>query len=247
MAGRDAVATFLAMALAAMLLTLLRTLSVHLTESNTGSFTGNLRRNFFINGFILLPGVPGAMWAWRHPDTVEMLVMCATSLLAIVSVHMISIILNRSAHERTEELETVLRLRELSGSLFSATTEMDALRILSRSLSAAWQCPSAVQWKALKYSEGEPWNTERGISLTHPEGLTVWVDSFNSTVPEYLESFVNRTVPVLAGLEAEKRMKRASWRSVETMISSLRRTGATSPDSAEGPPPQLRNSAGFWV
>ena len=217
----DAVGTYVFLTLTAMAVTLLRTVLVYYSGNRTGSFPNNLKRNIFANGFILLLAVPGTLAAENHPNTIQMLVTVTLSLFAMVAVHGISISLNRSAHERTGELETVSALKELSRSLSAAKTETEVLRILSRSLSRAWQCRSAVKWKNLNFCEGEPWDFRSGVSFTHHAGLAVSVDSLNSTVPEYLGAFADRTVPVLIGLEAEKRMEKASWKSVETMISFL--------------------------
>lgn len=219
--GNGAVGTYAPLVLSAMILTILRTFSVHFTVERAGSLKDNLKRNMFANSFILLLAVPGTLAAVEHPNTIRMLVTVTLSLFTMIAVHGLSISLNRSAHERTGELETVERLKDLSKNLFTVKTEMEALGILSRSLSAAWQCRSSVRWKNLEYCEGESWDIERGVSMSHPDGLSVSVDSFNSTVNEYLESFLERTVPVLTGLEAEKRMEEASWKSVETMISFL--------------------------
>ncbi len=217
----DAVGTYVFLTLTAVAITLLRTVSVYYTGSRTASWLNDLKRNLFTNGFILLLAVPGTLAAEIHPNTIQMLLTLTLSLFAMVAVHGVSISLNRSAHERTGELETVSALKELSRSLSAAETETEVLRILSRALSRAWQCRSAVRWKNLSFCEGEPWDSRSGVSFTHHEGLTVSVDSLNSTVPEYLRSFAGRTVPVLVGLEAEKRMEKASWKSVETMISFL--------------------------
>ena len=216
-----AVGTYASLAMTSIVLTLLRTLSVNLTGERGSSPGTNLRRNLFSNTFILLIAVPGTMAASVHPCSAPGQVPVAVSLFAMLAVHGISIGLNRSTHERTEELETVLKLKELSQKLFSAENEGEVLRTLCGSLSGAWRCASAAKWRNVTWCEGEPWNTAEGVSFAHPDGLTVFVDSINSTVPEYLESFAERTVPVLLGLEAEKRMENASWKSVETMVSFL--------------------------
>ncbi len=217
----SAVMTYTALTATALLLTFLRSLSIRFTGDQVGSFRRNLTRNLISNGFILLLAVPGALSARREFDTTAMLIACATGLFSMLLIHGISIKLNRSAHERTEELDTVLKLRELFEKLFSTRKESEVIRALCNAVSDAWQCRAAVSWKGMKYYEGSAWDTDRAVSCSHIDGLTVWVDSFSSTVPEYLESFVNRTVPVLAGLEAEKKMKQASWESVETMASFL--------------------------
>lgn len=219
--AQSAVTTYAALTVTAMVITILRTISVRYTGGRAGSFGKNLKRNLISNGFILLLAVPGTLAVKNHPNTVEMLVKLALSLFAMITVHGISISLNRSAHERTGELETVLKLKELSQLLLTAESETEVLRTLSRSISGAWQCRSAVKWKNLQFFEGKPWDYRNGVSFVHPDGLTVSVDSFSSTVPDYLESFAERAVPVLSGLEAEKNMEKASWKSVETMISFL--------------------------
>lgn len=217
----SAVITYTALTATALLLTFLRSLSIRLTGGQPGSMRRNLARNLISNGLILLLAVPGALSIEREFDTTTMLITCTAGIFSMLLIHGISIKLNRSAHERTEELDTVLKLRELFQKLFSTRKESEVIRALCNAVSDAWQCRAAVSWKGMKYYEGSPWDTTGAVSCSHPDGLTVWVDSFSSTVPEYLESFVNRTVPVLAGLAAEKKMKQASWESVETMASFL--------------------------
>lgn len=241
--GNGAVAAFASLSLTAMILTLLRTVSVNYTGERSASFLQSLRRNMVSNWFILLLAVPGTLAVENSPNSIEMLTTVTLSLFAMVAVHGISISLNRSFHERTGELETVSRLKELPEKLSTAGTEAEVIRVLAHSLSEAWRCPSMVKWKNIRYAEGANWESGRGVSFTHRDGLTVSVDSFNSTVSEYLETFADRTVPVLTGLEAEKRMEKASWKSVETMISFLegnesdfagfsRRTAATAEELA---------------
>ncbi len=211
--------TYLAMVATVIIVIFLRCISVSYFSSSKCNLIEILKKTVLLNTFILLLAVPSTMVVLRQLNTTEILVSCAFGLLSMLVVHGINLRQNRSAHEKTDELETVLRLKELSAKLFSATSEMDVLRALNKAVSAAWGCRSAVRWKCLTFFEGEKWDTTNRLKIQHNAGLTIWVDSFNSTIPVYIESFLNRAVPVLTGLEAEKKMKRTSWESIETMIS----------------------------
>jgi len=199
--------------------TLLRCISVCYFSSRKSNFIEIMKKNILLNAFILLLATPSALAILLGETSIRILISCAFGLFSMLVVHAINLRQNRSAHEKTDELETVFRLKELSGNLFSATSEMDVLRALSRAVSTAWGCRAAVQWKSLTYFEGEKWDTTNTVNIRHSTGLSIWVDSFSSTVPLYMESFLNRAVPVLTGLEAEKRMKKTSWESMETLIS----------------------------
>lgn len=221
-----AIHTYLGMVAVVIPVTLLRCISVCYFSGEKSSFMEIMKKNILLNTFILLLAVPSALVVLQGESTSRILISCAFGLFSMLVVHGINLRQNRSAHEKTDELETVLRLRELSGNLFSAASEIDALRILCRAVSSAWGCRAAVQWKALKYFEGEKWDTENAINIQHNTGLRIWVDSFSSTVPVYMESFLNRAVPVLSSLEAEKKMRKTSWESMETLISFVERNNS---------------------
>lgn len=219
MTGHGAIRTYLAISAVVVPVTLLRCVSVFYSNGQKSKFTCNLVRNLTVNSFILLLSVPGALAILRAGNTTFILLSCTFGLFSMLVVYGINLRQNRSAHEKTDELETVMRLKELSGNLFSATSEMDVLKTLSRAVSAAWDCRVAVRWKSLTYFQGEKWDTTNAVSVQHSAGLCIRVDSFSSTIPVYLESFLNRAVPVLTSLEAEKKMKKTSWESMEAMIS----------------------------
>ncbi|MCK5787062.1 MAG: hypothetical protein KAH54_10970 [Candidatus Sabulitectum sp.] len=214
-----AIQIYLALAAVVIPVTVLRCLSVCFFSGRKGNFREILKKNILLNTFILLLAVPGALVVLRGEDTPEVLITCALGLFSMLVVHGINLRQNRSKHEKTDELETVLKLNELSGDLFSATSEMDALRTLNKAVSSAWDCNTAVQWKTLTLFGEEKWDTAGAVNIEHPAGLRIWIDSFSSTIPLYIESFLNRAVPVLTSLEAEKRMRKTSWESMETMIS----------------------------
>jgi HD-GYP domain-containing protein (c-di-GMP phosphodiesterase class II)/uncharacterized protein (DUF486 family) len=216
--SEDGVVTYIALMTGAILVSAIRTLSVRFADKKSESFGHLFRRSIFANGFLLLLAVPSAVTARTSPESREMVFCAIFSIFSILMVYGISLKLDRASHERTREMETVRELSSLSGSLFQAETEMKVLRILVSSVSAAWHCRSAVAWKNLKLYSEEPWNTDSAPVAIHPRGLSIWLDSYSSTVPEYLESFQSRAVPVLLAIEAERRMKRASWKSMETMV-----------------------------
>ena len=216
---QGAIQTYLVMVVAVVNVIFLRCVSVSFFSSTKCNFIEILKKTVLLNTFILLLAVPSTLVVLGQLNTTEILVSSAFGLFAMLLVHAVNLKHNRSAHEKTDELETVLHLKELSAKLFSATSEMEVLRVLSKAVSAAWGCRSAVRWKYLTFFDGEKWDTTNTLNVKHNAGLTIWVDSFNSTIPVYIESFLNRAVPVLTGLEAEKKMKRTSWESIETMIS----------------------------
>lgn len=218
--ARGAIHTYLGLVAIVLMVILLRTIAVSFADKSPGKFIELLKKNIFLNIFILLLAVPGAVQIQRDIISFDTLLYCSFSIFSMLILHGINLKLNRAAHEKTDEFETVLRLKELSGDLFSAASEVNAIRTLTRSLSKAWGCRTAVGWKALKYFDGSAWDTDRAVFIEHHNtGLKIWIDSFSSTIPVYLESFLNRAVPVLTGLEAEKKMRKASWESMETMIS----------------------------
>ncbi len=220
---QGAIQTYLAMIVAVINVIFLRCISVSYFSSSKCNLIEILKKTVLLNTFILLLAVPSTMVVLTQINTTTILVSCAFGLLSMLLVHGINLRHNRSAHEKTDELETVLRLKELSSKLFSAASEMDVLRALNKAVSEAWDCRSAVRWKCLTYFDGEKWDVTNSLKIQHDAGLTIWVDSFNSTIPVYMESFLNRAVPVLSGLEAEKKMKKTSWESIETMISFVER------------------------
>ncbi|MCK5131541.1 MAG: hypothetical protein KAR40_05255 [Candidatus Sabulitectum sp.] len=217
--AQGAVQTYLAVVVTVVPITLLRCVSVRFFGGRKSNHFGILKKTLLLNTFILLLAVPCALAVLRGESSIRIQISCAFGLFSMLVVHGINLRQNRSAHEKTDELETVLRLKELSGNLFSATSEIDVLRTLSKAVSAAWGCRVAVRWKSLTYFEGEKWNTANTVGIQHSAGLGIFVDSFSSTIPVYMESFLNRAVPVLSGIEAEKRMKKTSWESMEAMIS----------------------------
>ncbi|PIE52394.1 hypothetical protein CSA37_06280 [Candidatus Fermentibacteria bacterium] len=219
--SNSAAVCYTAMASTAIVITFFRVLSARLTGTRTGSFRRNLAKSVTFNTFVMLHAVPGALTAMNSSSGTTFMTNAGLGLFAILFIQAVSLRVNRSEHERTAELDTVLNLQALFKKLFTAKTPMDVLTNLCQSISDAWQCRTAASWKGLKYYHGEAWNTEGAVYCSHPQGLTVWVDTFMSTVPRYLKSFVNRTVPVLCGLEAEKSVKQTSWESMETMVSLL--------------------------
>jgi hypothetical protein len=225
-ASHGAAFTYLAMVALVLPVSLLRTLSVRFSSSINRNPAELLKKSMLSNTFLLLLVVPGALTVLRRADTTEVLITYSAGVFSMLLVHVINLILNRTAHEKTDQLETVLKLKELSGDLFSAVSEMDALRTLCKAVSSSWDCRAAVKWKNLTYFEGECWDTENAVSMEHSAGLRIWVDSFSSTIPQYLEAFLNRAVPVLSSLEAEKRMQKTSWESMETMISFVERNNS---------------------
>ncbi len=214
-----AVQTYLVMVATVIPVVFLRCFSVCYYGSRKDNFMSILKKNLLLNSFILLLAVPSALLILRSDNAADILLSCMFGVFSMLVVHGISLIQNRSAHEKTNELETVLTLKELSSSLFHATSEIDAIRTLTEAVSRAWDSRVAVRWKSLTYFQGEKWDTTNSVSVEHKAGLIIWIDSFSSTIPLYMESFLNRAVPVLSGLDAEKRMKKASWESMETMIS----------------------------
>jgi len=218
-ANSEATYTYIAMISVVLPVSLLRTLSVRFSSSMKRNPGELLRKSMLTNSFLLLLGVPAALAILQRDQISEVLIACSAGLFSMLLVYGINLSLNRTDHEKTDELETVLKLRELSGDLFSAVSEIDALRTLCKAVSGSWDCRAAVRWKTLTYFEGDVWNTDNAVSMEHSAGLRIWVDSFSSTIPRYLEAFMNRAVPVLSSLEAEKRMQKTSWESMETMIS----------------------------
>ncbi len=214
-----AVQAYLVMVATVIPVVLLRCFSVCYFGSGKISFLNTLKKNLLMNGFILLLAVPSALAVLRCDNSATIMLSCTFGVFSMLVVHGISLRQNRSAHEKTNELETVLTLKELSSNLFHATSEMDAVRTLSEAVSKAWDSRVAVRWKSLTYFQGEKWITTNSVSVEHKAGLTIWIDSFSSTIPLYMESFLNRAVPVLSGLDAEKKMKKASWEAIETMVS----------------------------
>lgn len=214
-----AIETYLAMVVTVIPLILLRCISLRFSSGRQRNSMVNLKKNLLVNTFIILLAVPCASRILHDEIAGSNLLSCAFGLFSMLVVYGINLRQNRAAHEKTDELETVLRLKELSGNLFSATSEMDALRTLCYAVSAAWSCRVAARWKTITYFEGEKWDTANTVNIHHNSGLCIWIDSFSSTIPVYLESFLNRAVPVLIGLEAEKKMEKYSWESMETLIS----------------------------
>jgi hypothetical protein len=218
--GREgAIHTYLAMVAAVVPVTVFRCVTVYFFSTRRSAFAATLKKSLVLNSFIILLAVPSALRVLRGDSGINVLLSSAFGLFAILVVHGINLRQNRSAHEKTDELETVLKLKEISGNLFKASSEIEALRVIATAVSSIWNCRAAVQWKSLKYFHGARWNSENAVSIQHNAGLTIWIDSFSSTIPVYMQAFLNRAVPVLAGLEAEKRMEKTSWESMEAMVS----------------------------
>ncbi|GEM_PF-2039865 len=217
--GGGAIRTYLSMVAAVVPVAALRCISACSFNAHRGTLSTMFRKGLLLNTFIVLLAVPSAMAVLKEGGSNHLLVSCAFGLFAILAVHGINLRQNRSANEKTDELETVIKLKELSGNLFSATSEMQAIKTISSAVSTAWGCRVAVQWKSLKYFHGSWWNTASTVCIEHGAGLTIWVDSFSSTIPVYMDSFLNRAVPVLADLEARKKMEKTSWEAMEAMVS----------------------------
>ncbi|RKZ02632.1 hypothetical protein DRQ21_08130 [Candidatus Fermentibacteria bacterium] len=214
-----AIRTYLSIIAAVIPVTALRCIAANCFNNRISVFSTTFKKGILLNTFIVLLAVPSAMGVLKGTDRTQLLISCTFGLFAILVVHGINLRQNRSAHEKTDELETVIKLKELSGNLFSATSEMEALRTISSAVSTAWSCRVAVQWKSLKYFHGSRWDTADTVCIKHNAGLTIWIDSFSSTIPMYMESFLNRAVPVLTDLEARKKMETTSWEAMEAMVS----------------------------
>lgn len=211
--------TYLIMIILIIIVTLIRSISICFCNFIKEKSFSALKKEILLNSFIILPAIPSA-WAASQINSANFSIsVYALSLFSMLFIHGINLRINRSAHEKTNELETILKLNKLSSDLFSTQTEIDALRILNKAVSEAWDCKTVTQWKSLKYFDGEFWDTANAVHVQHDAGLIIWIDSFNSTIPLYFEAFLNRAIPVLTGLEAEKKMERTSWESVEAMIS----------------------------
>lgn len=221
-----AIHVYLALIAMVIPVTILRYASIYYFRDQQTNPVNLLKKRILLNTFILLLAVPSTLEILREATTTRILISCTFGLFSMLVIHGINLKQNRSAHEKIDELETVLRLKELSGNLLSASSEMEALRILCAAVSAAWDCRAAVQWRSLMYFNGKKWNTANAVKIQHSSGLSIWVDSFNSTIPMYMESFLNRTVPVLTGLDAENRMRETSWKSMEAMISFVERNNS---------------------
>jgi hypothetical protein len=217
--GTGAIRTYLSMVAAVVPVTALRCFAANCFNNRRSVFSTTMKRGLLLNTFIVLLAVPSAVGVLKGTGGIQLLISCTLGLFAILAVHGINLRQNRSAHEKTDELETVIKLKELSGNLFSATSEMEALRTISSAVSTAWSCRVAVQWKSLKYFHGSKWDTTDTVCIKHSAGLTIWIDSFSSTIPVYMESFLSRAVPVLTDLEARKKMEKTSWEAMEAMVS----------------------------
>ncbi len=167
----------------------------------------------------MLVATPGSYAISANKNTFDILFNSAFSMISIILLTGLNLKINRSSFEQSSELETEIALKQLSKDLFTSNSEINAIKILSHSLSDAWKCNTAVKWKTLTYFNGKKWDTSNAALIEHPSGLNIWIDSFSSTIPVYLNSFINRTIPVLLNLEAEKKLVQASWDSMETLVS----------------------------
>ena len=213
--------SYLALLVSFIVILFIRLLSILYINSN---FPFSVKKtlpkiNFPYYCFLLLIGVPCSYSIATGSSSHQILLNSAFSIISIIFLTGLNLKMNRSSFEQSSELETEIALKKLSKALFTSNSEINAIKILSHSLSEAWQCNSAVRWKALTYFNGKKWDTSNAAVLEHPSGLSIWIDSFSSTIPLYINSFINRAIPILVNLETEKKLVQASWDSMETLVS----------------------------
>lgn len=178
-----------------------------------------IRNNLLLYSFLLLVAIPSSYTISIGDDTLKVIFNSAFSIISIIFLTGLNLKMNRASFEQSSEIETELALKKLSKALFTSNSEINVIKILCLSISEAWKCNSAVKWKTLIYFNGKKWDTSSAVLMEHPSGLCVWIDSFSSTIPVYINSFINRAVPVLINLETEKKLSQASWDSMETLVS----------------------------